>query len=394
MLEKLPCNLNSVYERILLRIPKSERNSTKRMLEWLAFSGRPLRIGELTHAIAVNHQDLQGFSYVDLDIAPFDSPPLCSSLVIKAQASILDVQSAPAYYSSAITFATELEYEEVRLAHASVREYLLGDALKDSTAKDFFLDARLAHRNIAETCLLYLLTPEMRFGVVSQTQHQQLLKDWPLLLYAAHFWPDHANAAEEQFRDETWQIIAKLFETRNSALTGNYGTWAVTLTPEISLSDVRATTPLYYAASFGLTEVVRRLLDSGARSSINQLGGRHQSTALEVAAYRGRLEAVKMLLSAGADPNATLEGGYASTLSWPILRNHDAVAIHLIEHGATVLPGEWDELRQFGWSDLAEHCLRLWKRQDGNLTDERVHDASLHGRHIGDVLEDGFGRHA
>lgn len=350
------------------------------MLEWLAFSGRPLRIGELTHAIAVNHPALQGFSHLDLDIAPFDSPLLCSSLVIKAQASILDVQSAPAYYSSAIDFATEFEFEEVRLAHASVREFLLEEALKNSTASDFHLDARIAHRNIAETCLLYLLDPAMRFGVASQTRHQQLLKDWPLLLYAAHFWPDHANAANDNFREETWQLITTLFKTRYSPLAGNYGTWALTLTPEISLSDVQATTPLYYASSFGLAKVIVRLLDGGAREHINQLGGRHQSTALEVAAYRGRFEAVKLLLEAGADPNATLQGGYASTLSWPILRNHGAVAIYLIEHGATMLPGEWDDLRQFGWSDLAEYCLRLWERREGDLKDGKISCVSADDR--------------
>lgn len=140
-----------MYERILLRIKDDERMNTKRMLEWLAFSGRPLRIDELTHAIVVNHAELQGFNHEDLDIAPFESPLLCSSLVVKARASVLDVARVPAYHSSSITATTGLEFEEVRLAHASVRDYLLSEALQNSAAKDFYLDAQLAHRNIAET---------------------------------------------------------------------------------------------------------------------------------------------------------------------------------------------------------------------------------------------------
>lgn len=147
------------------------------MLEWLAFSGRPLRIDELTHAIAVDQTNLQGFCHEDLDIAPFESPLLCSSLVVKARASVLDVASVPAYYSSSIMATTELEFEEVRLAHASVRDYLLSESLRGSAAKDFYLDAEIAHRNIAESCLLYLLTPELRFGVVLKDRSKNRLID-------------------------------------------------------------------------------------------------------------------------------------------------------------------------------------------------------------------------
>jgi hypothetical protein len=74
LLESLPNDLNAAYERILLRIPSDERRCTKRMLEWMALSGRPMRIDELTHALAVNHPDLQGFAHEDLDVAPFESP--------------------------------------------------------------------------------------------------------------------------------------------------------------------------------------------------------------------------------------------------------------------------------------------------------------------------------
>ena len=203
LLESLPSDLNAVYERILLRIPIEERQYTKRMLEWLAFGGRPLRIGELTHALAVDHANLQSFAQEDLDVAPFESPLLCSSLVTKARANFYNVQSVPAYYSSSIEAIPEHEYEEVRLAHASVREYLLAEALRDSAASDFYLDSQITHRNIAETCLLYLLTPGLSSGVASLARHRQRLSDWPLLLYAANFWPGHVNKAGQSFREET-----------------------------------------------------------------------------------------------------------------------------------------------------------------------------------------------
>ena len=360
----MPSDLNAVYECILLRIPIPERQDTKRMLEWLAFSGRPLRIGELTHALAVNHTRLQGFAHEDLDVAPFKSPLLCSSLVTKARANVHDVQSVPAYYSWAIAAIPERDYEEVRLAHASVREFLLLEALRDSAAKDFYLDAQIAHRNIAETCLLYLLTPDLSYGVASRARHRRRLHDWPLLLYAANLWPGHSNKARESFREETWKLAEQLFETRSDPRCGNYGTWVATMMPATSLQKIRHTRPLYYAASFGLAEVTKRLLEGDARRHINELGGRHKSAPLQVAAYRGRLEVVKILIAAGADPNLTPDlGDTNSTLFWAVVNDHAAVATYLIEHGATVLEGEWEGMRRYDWSGLAERCYQLWKQR-------------------------------
>jgi hypothetical protein len=197
------------------------------------------------------------------------------------------------YYSSAIAVVPERDIEEVRLAHASVREFLFVEALRNSAAKEFYLDAQLAHRNITETCLLYLLNPELRHAVTLKAEHLKRLSDWPLLLYAANFWPDHANRARHGFRPETWQLIDQLFRTRSDHRCGSYGTWVTTMTPEISLQRVRHTEPLYYAASFGLVEVTKRLLEGGARAHINRLGGRYDSTPLQVSACRGRLEVVK-----------------------------------------------------------------------------------------------------
>jgi ankyrin repeat protein len=57
--------------------------------------------------------------------------------------------------------------------------------------------------------------------------------------------------------------------------------------------------PLYYAASYGLTETVRSLVQAGAR--LDDKAGRFGGTALHAACYRGHPDIARFLLEAGAD---------------------------------------------------------------------------------------------
>lgn len=75
------------------------------------------------------------------------------------------------------------------------------------------------------------------------------------------------------------------------------------LIPTSPDNHIQTTHPLYYAASYGLTEVVRITLDTEKDIDINQLGGWAQSSALHVAVYRDHLNVVNLLLARGADPS-------------------------------------------------------------------------------------------
>lgn len=58
---------------------------------------------------------------------------------------------------------------------------------------------------------------------------------------------------------------------------------------------------LYYASTWGQTDIVRVLLNAGARAGMVFESGK---TCLHAAAMLGREDIVEMLLEAGADPNA------------------------------------------------------------------------------------------
>jgi ankyrin repeat protein len=60
-------------------------------------------------------------------------------------------------------------------------------------------------------------------------------------------------------------------------------------------------TPLYYAASFGLTEMVKRLIET--RINLNAPGSRFGGTALHAAVIRNHIDVMKLLLGADAKPS-------------------------------------------------------------------------------------------
>ncbi|KAL0256849.1 hypothetical protein SLS55_007658 [Diplodia seriata] len=107
----------------------------------------------------------------------------------------------------------------------------------------------------------------------------------------------------EELDEVTWQLMLRLFESKGLPECGNFGVWIATLVPETTIWEIEDATPLYYASSYGVSSVVRRLLGSAYISDLNKLSGRMTSTPLEVAVYRGHLEVVTLLLRAGADPN-------------------------------------------------------------------------------------------
>ncbi|KZP03908.1 hypothetical protein FIBSPDRAFT_1055009, partial [Athelia psychrophila] len=129
-LQTLPKDLDGMYERALLDHPNQVE--LKQFLMWLAFSIRPLMLQELADVVTVDFS-LDGLPSYNTDLkyfAPSDMLATCS------------------------TFVTELK-GIVKLAHMSVKDYLVSDRLKNSAASYFCINAMLAHSLITKTCLAY-----------------------------------------------------------------------------------------------------------------------------------------------------------------------------------------------------------------------------------------------
>ncbi|EXL93273.1 hypothetical protein FOIG_13687 [Fusarium odoratissimum NRRL 54006] len=276
VLHDIPTTLNEMYAAMLFRIPAEDRGIAHEALTWLCFSLRPLRLRELAEAVILCEDD----TFLDNDARLADPVVLlevCQGLI----------------YSS---------YDELTLAHDSIRTFLLSDWIRESKmVSEFAVDTASAHRKIMRKCLTYLSLNDFASGPVStEDQLNARFIDYPLLYYASQMWPIHSERFDLQSEDEN-DILA-FFNTKGNPNSGTFGTWVQLLLKTLDLDTVHRTEPLYYAASYNMVQILKILLRPGNSIDINKRGGRYLSTPLFVAVWRGNLEAAKLLYKAGADP--------------------------------------------------------------------------------------------
>jgi hypothetical protein len=284
----LPKSLDETYERILSNIDEAHQLEVMKTLQALTVSVDHLILDQVVEILAV-----------DLDSAPPRFEP---------DARLLDSRSILSMCSSLVTtFRPSIWINKkenppaLRLAHASVADYLT----ERTTTTGFHFSKSSARQYLAQTCLVYLLNPEFSDGH-NRSEFDYRLSAYPFLRHAALYWPMYLDAEEgpaEQLNSKTKELIKALFDTRFLPKGGNYACWVGQLIPSSSDSVIQNTIPLYYAASFGLVEVVRFLLEAEPDMDIDTLGGRASSSPLHVAVFRDHIEVAKVLLAKGADPN-------------------------------------------------------------------------------------------
>src|SRR5438552_1971823 len=113
-LRSLPKTLEETYMRILLEIDEEYQQDAIKILRWIAFSARPLQLREVAEVIAIDSNLY--FSDDRRLPEPRDLQIICASLVIVTQA---EVESQGVLE----------RVDELRLAHFSVKEYLVSSGL-------------------------------------------------------------------------------------------------------------------------------------------------------------------------------------------------------------------------------------------------------------------------
>ncbi|KAL8830923.1 MAG: hypothetical protein Q9191_001158 [Dirinaria sp. TL-2023a] len=296
-LTKLPSTLDKTYEGLLQRIDGDEDKALAReILEILAFTYQPLRLQEVSEMLQIT-SGLRTLDDSKCLSDPIDILSICGSL---------------------LTFQKESGL--VALAHHSVMAYLTSE-LSGRNAY-FRLIPNQAHKNLAIKCLAYLSFDAFSDGPCpSAKTFRDRCSCFPLLKYAAHRWSSHVGALNG-LDDSLWQSVKDLLFSADEG-RGNFHAWVQVLRPYASTSTIFQTLPLYYAASFGLTEIVRYLLDAGA--DMEARGGHGGATPLNIASYRGNYDVVKLLLERGADPHAVDHGGQRSAIHWAFFNHHREV---------------------------------------------------------------------
>ena len=290
-LKRLPRTLNETYERILGGIDIEHIGDVLKILQWLLYSQRPLRLKELAEVLAID-DDLLSFRPENRLRHPTDLLRICSSLVSHYP---FDDQSA--------TPTTILD-TEIRLAHSTVREYLLSRPSLTGEVNTSCLAELQAQGMMAKSCLAYLLHSKgahckQCVGMVVKIDEESKCvdEDFPFRTYAARYWLTHAIPT-----DNASQELVKLLFTDQHA----FGQWLHLYNPDgrgkRSWSHINPSNPiapaipgkpLYYASLLGFVDVVVALLEHGP--GIEFFDGFYGS-AIGAAAAQGHADILTILL--------------------------------------------------------------------------------------------------
>ena len=338
-------------------------------LQWLTFSARPLRLKELVETFAIDPNKTPRFDPERRLDEPRDILTLCSSLITLADRGDDDPhgesnsgereRSANSLHSHSDSVA-ESSDAYVRLAHFSVKEYLVSDRIQHGAAPHYSIQEIDSHDVLARDCVAYLLKFDEPGSLTSET-----MKTSPLGKYAAEFWVTHAKVAEKGPTQASTLLAMELFMTEREEFLNWIRIYNIDAYGErdlsLKLDDIAS--PLYYAALAGLSEPVRLLIEAG--KGVNSQGGKYGNAlqaasfggytdvvhllldngadgkaqggifgnALQAASFRGRIDIVQLLLDNGADINA--QGGIqGNALKAALHRRFEDVALLLIENGA------------------------------------------------------------
>ncbi|KAF8482351.1 hypothetical protein JB92DRAFT_3268310, partial [Gautieria morchelliformis] len=207
----LPKTLNETYDRILAAIDEDDKQGALGLLKWLAFSFDTLSLDQAVDVIATD-PDAIDEPLFDLSRPlwdPQDILTICSSLVTITFPEDSSNKSDIDHHDDRVL---STEAGEIRLAHFSVREYLISEHLRTSTTLScYHFNEKIAHVCIVKTCLAYLLQFDQDNGMNSNTA-----RSYPLSPYAAYQWMDHAGWDPAGDWDDLHGLIMTLLEPTSS----------------------------------------------------------------------------------------------------------------------------------------------------------------------------------
>jgi hypothetical protein len=223
-LDTIPESLEATYKETLDNIPVKDRQVAREILMWLCSSLRPMTLQEIAEAV---HLLQPGFAL-----------RVCTSMLV--------------------TLVHEDTDEVIKLAHFSIKEYLILQQEIENDSGFRFTDES-AQATLADTTIKCLLETNKLITLAP-------ISDMTLLHYSARFWYRHAIVVVENDRHSSLlELIDRLFSQEYST---SYHNWLRTYNcddPYRMNVDKRYSQPLYYAALLGFYKSVRKLITEGAK---------------------------------------------------------------------------------------------------------------------------------
>jgi ankyrin repeat protein len=281
IMDELPESLDETYERILREIRKANQGHAYRLLQCLVVAIRPLRVEELAEVLAF---DFNGegmpklnpsWRWEDQEEAVMST---CSSLVTIVEDKDCDLRV-------------------VQFSHFSVKEFLTADRLAEPMrdVSRYHIRLEAAHTILAQACLGVLLRLDERVD-------RNSIEDFPLVRYAALYWPTHARVENVSSRIEN--EMECLFDADKPYFATwlwiyDEDDWGRSMNTECP--EIPSAVPLYHAARLGFRDLAEHLIAEHPEH-LNAEGG-VEATPMHVAASAGHANILSLLIEHGADLN-------------------------------------------------------------------------------------------
>ena len=289
-LDLFPADLDGCYSRILLQIHPGRRKLAAKLLRWIVMAVRPLKLSELGAILADDNRQSN---------VPFDR-----NEVTKMQLSCCG-------------HLLTMKNDEVGLIHQSAKEYLLRPATDSNPILEAFrVEGAEANAEIATTCFDYLHDGALTESESRPTMDSLRVDTFPLLPYAALYWPEHARSLNrtERIFDLSLPFYQKDSQVRESWLWMYWQEMKMGWPIDLNLEQRTLFPLLHIACVLGLLPLVENLLSpSGLFNQVKLFFNVRQrnhwgSTALHLAVWQGNTAVVQLLLDKGADLTAKKSG--------------------------------------------------------------------------------------
>ncbi|CUS15218.1 unnamed protein product, partial [Tuber aestivum] len=177
-LRELPKDLDSVYLRILNSIHETQREYIRRAMHWLAFSAEPLTLGQLEEAIVITS---------DVNKYGENSEPLFNE---KSLISICP--SLISFEDAWDDEASSQENRRLRLAHFSVKEYLISERAAQGPSSYYHISEEKANLLMGHACLSRILRHSAQ-GTISGNKVEKK----SFLYHSARYWFVYIRSIED-----------------------------------------------------------------------------------------------------------------------------------------------------------------------------------------------------
>ncbi|XHG08662.1 hypothetical protein AWENTII_011757 [Aspergillus wentii] len=278
--------INWLYDDAMKRV-KSQgynfQNLAVRVLAWLTFARRPLKVEELQYALAAETQVLT----IDIDRFPnaLSITSVCAGLVM------VDEKSQCFCFT-----------------HYTIKEYL------ENSVNDWYPEAK---NYVARTCIKYLSLPTFRDGHLFISSKYKDDK-YDFYSYTATNWGHHVLDGTLSYQSE----VIPFMKSKNAKESIRV------MKPQVTNVSL-----VHLIAHFGLDDIVP-LLTQQDRTGLNSKDS-EGNTPLAWATSQGHENMVKVLLSMGVDVDSKDHSG-ATPLSKAACNGHSETVKLLLEYGAAL----------------------------------------------------------